>query len=60
MASIMKRDLSAIPFNIGENKRVKMRTVKKNTEDIQLLNWIHNEAFKDLLFSAAELKNKAL
>lgn len=49
MASIMKRDLSTIPFNIGENKRVKMRTVKKNTEDIQLVNWIHNEALEDLL-----------
>ncbi len=49
MASIMKRDLSVIPFNIGENRRVKMRTVRKNTEDIQLLRCIHNEAFKDLL-----------
>jgi len=49
MASIMKRDLSAVPFNIGENEEVKIVTVKKNTEDIQLLNWIHNEALGDLL-----------
>lgn len=47
--STMKRYLGVIPINIGENKRVKLRTMKKNTEDIQLINSISNEAFKDLL-----------
>lgn len=43
--SAMRRDLSIIPFNIGENEHVRIRVMKEDTEDIDLLRWLDNEAF---------------
>jgi mycothiol synthase len=45
--STMRRDLGRIPDNIGEHKKLNMREMKTNTEDIKLLNWLSNETFKD-------------
>jgi len=45
--STMKRDLDSLPSNIGEHKEIKMRSMKRNSDDIKLLNWIINETFKE-------------
>lgn len=45
--STMRRDLEIIPYNIGEHKELNMREMKANMEDIKLLNWLSNEAFKE-------------
>lgn len=45
--STMRRDLDVIPYNIGENKKPKMRKMENSMEDIKLLNWLSNETFKE-------------
>jgi len=45
--SMMRRDLERIPYNIGEHKKLKMREMKTNMDDIKLLNWLGNETFKE-------------
>jgi mycothiol synthase len=45
--STMRRDLESIPYNIGEHKKVKMRKMETNMDDIKLLNWLNNETFKE-------------
>jgi len=45
--STMRRDLESVPYNIGEHKKVKMRKMETDTEDIKLLNWLNNETFKE-------------
>jgi len=45
--STMRRNLDSIPSNIGEYKKLKMRPMKRNMDDIKLLNWIINETFKE-------------
>ena len=45
--STMRRDLENIPYNIGEHKRLKMREMEINMDDIKLLNWLNNETFKE-------------
>jgi len=46
--SLMKRGLENIPSDIGENKDVTQQTFRKGSmEDLKLLNWLSNEAFKE-------------
>ncbi len=45
--STMRRDLGRIPGNIGEHKKLKMREMETNTDDIKLLTKLENEAFKE-------------
>ncbi len=46
--SLMKRDLSALPFDMGENREVALTPLRKNSdEDLKLLNWLDNECFKE-------------
>ena len=45
--STMRRDLGSIPYNIGEYKKVKMRKMETDMDDIKLLNWLNNETFKE-------------
>ena len=45
--STMRRNLDSIPFNIKEHKEIKIRLMKRNMDDIKLLNWIVNETFKE-------------
>lgn len=46
--SMMEMNLTNIPSNIGENMEVKIEPLRRNVEkDIELLNWLDNEAFKE-------------
>ncbi len=45
--STMRRDLERIPYNIGEHKKLRMREMETNMNDIKLLNWLENETFKE-------------
>jgi len=46
--SLMKRDLESIPHNIGENLDVQLRKFREGAlEDLQLLNWLTNETFRE-------------
>jgi len=45
--STMRMKLDQIPSNIGEYKRLKIKLMEKNMENIKLLNWIVNETFKE-------------
>jgi mycothiol synthase len=47
MFSTMRRDLERIPYNIGEHRKLKIREMGTNMDDIKLLNWLENEAFKE-------------
>lgn len=45
---MMEMSLTNIPSNIGENMDVKTELLRRNVEkDIELLNWLDNEAFKE-------------
>lgn len=44
----MEINLADIPFNIGENTKVAIRSLQKVVdEDIEMLNWLINECFKE-------------
>jgi len=46
--SLMKKNLESIPSNIGENKDVRLKKLwNGSSEDLRLLNWLTNEAFKE-------------
>ena len=45
--STMRRDLERNPYNIGEHKKLKMREMETNMDDIRLLTRLENEAFKE-------------
>jgi len=45
--STMRQNLDDIPSNIWEYKEIKIRPMKRNLDDIKLLNWITNETFKE-------------
>lgn len=46
--SDMEFDLAKIPSDIGENTQVTIRPLqKKKEEDINMLNWLSNECFKE-------------
>jgi len=45
--SHMRRELEAIPCNIGEHREVRIRAMQMNMDDIKLLNWLENETFKE-------------
>jgi mycothiol synthase len=46
--SLMKKDLDKIPSNIGEDKEVTLKTLRKDVdEDVKMLNWLDNECFKE-------------
>jgi mycothiol synthase len=45
--SEMKVSLEPIPLNIGENEEITLRHMNKNMEDIELLNRLDNETFKE-------------
>lgn len=46
--SLMKRDIGNIPSGIGENKDLRFKRLEKaSLEDLKLLNWLFNEAFKE-------------
>jgi mycothiol synthase len=45
--STMRRDLERIPYNIGEHRKLEMREMETNMDDIKLLNWLSNETFKE-------------
>jgi ribosomal protein S18 acetylase RimI-like enzyme len=44
----MERRLDRIPSGVGENRDVRLRKFQKGSlEDLKLLNWLSNEAFKE-------------
>lgn len=46
--SLMEMNLTNIPSNIGENKQVAIKPLRKNMEkDVKMLNWLDNESFKE-------------
>lgn len=45
--STMRRNLKTIPYNIREHKKLKMRELETNMDDIKLLTWLENETFKE-------------
>lgn len=46
--SLMKKDLDKIPSNIGEDKEIKLKSLRKDVdEDLKILNWLDNECFKE-------------
>jgi len=46
--SLMKRDLDKIPSDIGENKEVVLKPLRKDLdEDLKVLTWLSNECFKE-------------
>ena len=46
--SMMKRGLTNVPYNVGENREAKIRSMKMvDEEDIKLLNKLDNETFKE-------------
>jgi mycothiol synthase len=46
--SLMRMNLSEVPSNIGENQEVVLEPLRKNSdEDLQRLNWLDNECFKE-------------
>lgn len=45
--STMRRNLEDLPHDIGEHKGVRIRPMKTNLDDIKLLTWLENEAFKE-------------
>jgi len=48
VVSDMEIALTHIPTDIGENKEVTIRSLRKNEEeDIKMLNWLGNECFKE-------------
>jgi mycothiol synthase len=48
VTSMMKRSLTNIPYNVGENTKVNIRNMQiTDEEDIKLLNRLDNETFKE-------------
>jgi len=46
--SLMKKDMEDIPSGIGENPEVQLRKLDEGSlEDLKLLNWLSNEAFRE-------------
>jgi ribosomal protein S18 acetylase RimI-like enzyme len=46
--SLMKRSLEETPSGVGENRKVRLRTfVKGSLEDLKLINFLENEAFRE-------------
>lgn len=46
--SLMKKDLDTVPSNVGENKQVMLKPLRRDVdEDLKLLNWLDNECFKE-------------
>ncbi len=45
--SAMRRDFNKLPSGIGENKEVRIRMMKEDAEDIELLRWLINESFSE-------------
>lgn len=56
--SVMEMELAELSQNVGENKQVAIRPLRKELEDdIKLLNWLDNESFKeDLDYSPSTLE----
>jgi len=48
VSSLMKMSVEDIPSGIGENRDVQLRRLRKGSlEDLRLLTWLTNEAFKE-------------
>jgi mycothiol synthase len=48
MGSMMEMDLANVSQKIGENKQVAIRPLQKDREeDVELINWLDNEVFKE-------------
>jgi len=45
--STMRRNLKTIPYNIREHKKLEMRALETNMDDIKLLTWLENETFTE-------------
>jgi len=46
--SLMKRDLDELPTSVGENTKVVMTPLRRDSdEDLRMLNWLDNECFKE-------------
>jgi len=46
--SIMRSSLNTIPLDIGENNEIGIREAKlSDNNEIELINWLNNEVFKD-------------
>jgi len=43
----MRADLKKIPYSIGEHESVVIREMAMSNDDIELVRWLHNEAFRD-------------
>jgi mycothiol synthase len=56
--SVMEMELVELPQNLGENKQVAVRPLRRELEDdIKLLNWLGNESYKeDLDYSPSTLE----
>ena len=46
--SMMEADLADVAYSVGENQQVTIRPLRTDVEeDIELLNWLENESFKE-------------
>jgi mycothiol synthase len=46
--SLMERNLSEIPSDIGENEEILLKPLREDSdEDLKTLNWLDNECFKE-------------
>jgi len=46
--SLMKRDLAEIPSSISENQEVKLKSLRRDSdEEVKMLNWLDNECFTE-------------
>lgn len=45
--NVMRADLKKIPFNVGEHRKLLIREMKMSKDDMELVRWLNNEAFKE-------------
>lgn len=47
VSNAMRVDLKKIPYNIGEHEKLIMREMEMSKDDMELVRWLNNEAFKE-------------
>jgi len=47
VSNAMRADLKKIPYNIGEHEKLVVREMEMSKDDIELIRWLNNEAFKE-------------
>ncbi len=49
VSNAMRADLKKIPYNVGEHEGLIMREMEMRKDDMELVRWLNNEAFKEHL-----------